>query len=174
MKNLKFTKKFALIFIFLTCLFMFFLYWYKQTYSLDTTNTFEVNNPSLDRKLLIAKQGSPFKDSITARVLDRYKSWCVVVEVIDVTALVNTDATNFDAILIMHRWEAGAPSETVQSFMDKNLELKNNMVILTTSWNGLEKMENIDAIAGASIVETTPIFTNKVIKSLDKLLKSKN
>lgn len=134
----------------------------------------KVESTSVVRKLLIVTQGSPFKDSITAGVLDRYKSPRVVVEVIDVRDLAKTDAGDFDAILILHRWEANAPSESVQSFMDENQGLRNKIVMLTTSWNGLEKMENVDAITGASIVEDVPLFTAKIIKRLDRLLKYKN
>jgi len=48
------------------------------------------------------------------------------------------------------------------------------MVVLTTSWNGIEKMENIDAITGASIVADETIFSDKLIKKIYRLLKLKN
>lgn len=174
MKNLNFARKFVLITIILICAFVLFLFWYKQSPSEEVIDPLKVESTSLVRKLLIVTQGSPFKDSITAGVLDRYKSPRVVVEVIDVRDLAKTDAGDFDAILILHRWEANAPSESVQSFMDENQGLRNKIVMLTTSWNGLEKMENVDAITGASIVEDVPLFTAKIIKRLDRLLKYKN
>jgi len=170
---LKFAQKFAWIAAVLICLLLLFLYWYKQTHSMEITHTNEVNLSSLDQKLLIVTQGSPFKDSITAGVMDRYESSDVIIEVLDIKTLTNADAANFDAILFMYRWEAGAPPAAVQSFMDKNSGLKNKMVILITSWNGLEKTNNVDAIIGASIVGNVPIFTNKIIKKLDPLLKYK-
>ncbi len=86
--------------------------------------------------------------------------------------MTNTDADDFDAILLIYRWEARAPPEPVQLFMEKNLRLKNKMVVMTTSWYGFEKVENTDAITGASIVENVPIFTDKIIKRLDPLLKT--
>ncbi|QFZ53548.1 hypothetical protein FEZ18_01355 [Oceanihabitans sp. IOP_32] len=98
----------------------------------------------------------------------------IIVEVVDIKALATKDATNYNAILILHRWEAGAPPEKVQSFINKNLRIKNKVVILTTSWNGLEKMRNVDAITGASTLEDVPIFTDKITKRLDRLLKYKN
>jgi hypothetical protein len=173
MKGLKFVQKFAFITTILICMLLLLLYWYKQTCSMEATHTNEVNLQSLDRKLLIVTQGSPFKDSIAAEVMDRYKSSDVIIEVTDVKTLANVDAANFDAILFMYRWEAGAPPASVQTFMDKNSGLKNKMVILITSWNGLEKTNNVDAITGASIVGDAPIFTNKIIKKLDRLLKYK-
>ena len=137
------------------------------------TPSYKVNSISLNSKLLIVKQSSPFKDSITAVVSAHYKSANIVVEVINMRSLQNIEATDFDAILILHRWEARAAPDAIQAFMDKNSSLQNKMVVLTTSWNGLEKTEDTDAITGASIVDNVPIFANKIIKKLDPLLKHK-
>lgn len=174
MKNLKSGQKVVLIITLLISLSLVLIYWYKQTYSLEKTHTYEVTSHNLDRKLLIATQGSPFKDSVTALISDRYHSMHVIVEVVDVKVLANINMDDFDAILLLYRWEANAPPVTVQNFMDKNSNLINKMVILTTSWYGLQKMKNIDAITGASIVENVPIVTEKISKRLDPLLKSVN
>ncbi len=171
---MKLSRKLAVLAWLLTGVLLIFIIWYKQYYSKEDALTYEVKFPSFSQKLLIASQGSPFKDSIIAGVSDRYKSVPVVIDDIDVAALENTDLSDFDVILIMHRWEAGAPSETVQSFMDKHSGLQSKMVVLTTSWNGLERMKNIDAITGASVVEDAPIFTEMIIKRLDPLLEYKN
>lgn len=174
MKNLNFAQKLVLVTILLVCASLLFLFWYKQSYLMEGKDNFEITSQSLNQKLLIAKQSSPFKDSLVVGVLNRYKSALAVVEVIDIKALINTDVADFDVLLLIHRWEANAPPDIVQSFIDKNLESKNKMVILTTSWNGLEKMENVDAISGASIIKEVPVFTDQVIKRLDRLLKYKN
>lgn len=173
MKTLNFVEKLLLSAILLICALLLFLFWYKQTVSVEVTDIHKVNSSSLVRKLLIAAPSSPFKDSITVGIVDRYHSSQLVVEVVDIRDLATIDAADFDAILIMHIWEAGAPAEIEQSFIAKNLELENKIVILTTSWNGLEKMENIDAITGASVVDDVPVFTAKIIKRLDRLLKYK-
>lgn len=173
MKNLNFARKLALITILLICAILLFLFLVKQSPFKEVDDPLEVESINVVPKLLIATQDSPFKDSITAGVLDHFKSPRVLVEVIDVRALTNTEAANFDAILILHRWEAGAPYESVQLFMDKNLSLKKKIVMLTTSWNGLEKMENIDAITGASIMQDVPDFIAKITKRLDRLFKYK-
>jgi len=155
-------------------LFLGFMFWYKQANRMGTTASRDSQFPDLEGTLLIAKQDSPFKDSVIAKVLDRYKSVAVSVQVIDVVALKTMDVSGFDAILLVYRWEARNPPEIIASFIHQNLELKNKMVVLTTSWNGLEKMENIDAITGASIVADAPIFSDKLIKKIDHLLKLKN
>ena len=173
MKNSKSGQKLAVTIISLVCLFFLLIYWYKQTDAVEANHTYEINSSNSDQKLLIVAQDSPFKDSITAVVSAHYKSENVAIEVVKIRGSVNIEATDFDAILIIHRWEARAAPDAIQSFMDKNVSLKNKMVVMTTSWNGLEKMENIDAITGASIVDNVPIFANKIIKKLDPLLKHK-
>lgn len=172
MKNFKFAQNFTLLILLFTGLILLVLNWYRQNYSMETTYTYKVNSSSIDRKLLIAKQISPFKDSIITVVANHYKYDPVIVDVIDIAALANTDVTPFDAILIVHRWEAGAPPDVIQSFMDENLTLKNKIIILTTSWSGIEKMDNIDAITGASMTENVPICTERIFKKLDPLLNS--
>lgn len=167
-------KKTVFFFVVLLVFILGFLTWHNHTNLIEVFQTFKINSSSLDRKLLIATQNSPFKDSVAALVSNRYQSVPIIVEVVDIKALATKDATNYDAILILHRWEAGAPPERVQSFINKNLRIKNKVVILTTSWNGLEKMRNVDAITGASTLEDVPIFTNKITKRLDRLLKYKN
>ena len=168
---MKLSRKLAIGTLLLIGIMLIFFVWQKQILSIDAISTSEVNFPDLELKLLIANEGSPFKDSVTAGVLEHYKSRAVIVEVRDVAALENSDAADFDAILIMHRWEAGAPSETVQSFMVKNSGLADRIVVLTTSWNGLEKMENVDAVTGASVLEDVPIIIDRITKKLKPLLK---
>ncbi len=170
MKKLNLGKQQALIIIFLIVVVFAFL-WNKHSVSKDFEPIRKVNSTSLNRKLLIISSESPFKDSITSGIIRFYDSTRVIVEVIDVRKLSNIDLVDFDAILIMHRWEAGAPSENLQLFMDENSDLKNKMVVLSTSWNGKEKMKNIDALSGASVLHEVPSFTTKIIKRLDGLLK---
>lgn len=174
MRSLNFKQKLALITIVLIGLFLFFLFWNKQIYPKASDQSYEVAPADLEGKLLIAKQSSPFKDSIVLKVVQRYRYVPVQVEVIDIGALRNIAVSDFDAILIVYRWEARNPPELAHSFIHENLEEKSKMVVLTTSWNGLEKMDAINAMTGASIVGDAVIFSGKIIKKLDLLLTPKN
>jgi hypothetical protein len=84
--------------------FLLFLVWYQHRYSMDIIEPYQVNSPNLQTKLLIANQGSKFKDSITSAVVDRYKSDSVYIKVIDVSELPEIDPAEFSAILMLHRW----------------------------------------------------------------------
>src|SRR5690554_755483 len=170
MKNSNFALRSILIILLLIGAFLFFLFISKQKSNSRVDGPLTIEFVSADQKLLIAKPKSPFKDSITVGIIEHYNSSIVDIAVINVRGLVKTDTADFDAILVMHRWVAGAPIDIVQSFVEKNIESKNKIVMLTTSWNGLEKMENIDAITGASIMDDVPDFTDRIIKRLDRLL----
>lgn len=173
MKSLKFVQKIGIITLLVIALFSILLFWYKKNEAVEASQTSKFNSSQSVQKLLIAKHASPFKDAITAKLVVHYQVVPIIVEVIDIADLVNADAGDFDVILILHRWEAGAPPAVVQEFMAKNSKLKNKIVVLTTSWNGQEKMKNVDAITGASMFENEPVVTNKIIKSIDRQLKYK-
>ncbi|HLS29493.1 MAG TPA: hypothetical protein VK021_01410, partial [Flavobacteriaceae bacterium] len=72
------------------------------------------------------------------------------------------------------RWEANAPPYPIQLFMEENSTIENKTVVVTTSWSGLEKVENIDALTGASEEKDLPVFTKKIIQRLDGILKGKD
>ena len=174
MKRSNSVQKLIVVITLIIGLSLLLMYWYKQTYSVETAHNFEGYSSSLERKLLITTQNSPFKDSIIGLISAHYKNTTVDVELVDFKALGKKEIADYDAILIMYRWEAGAPPEVIQLFMEQNLSSKKKMVIMTTSWNGLEKMNNVDATTGASILAEVPIYTEKLIKKLDRLLKSFN
>lgn len=174
MKNSNFALRSILIILLLIGAFLFSLFISKQKSNNRVDDPLTIEFVSADRKLLTAKPRSPLKDSITVGILEHYNSSIVDIAVINVRGLVKTDTADFDEILVMHRWVAGAPIDIVQSFVEKNIESKNKIVMLTTSWNGLEKMENIDAITGESIMDDVPDFTDRIIKRLDRLLEYKD
>src|SRR5680860_1228716 len=140
----------------------------------ELTSTIETQYPELYRFLEEEPQSSEFKDSVVAGIVDHYGSDAIFIKVIDVFALENVDPSDFDAVLIIHTWEIGKPPEPVQSFMDKNTDGRNKIVALTTSGEGSEKMENVDAITGESIIEDAPLVAEKIIARLNPLLATEN
>ena len=114
------------------------------------------------------KNGDKAPDSYSGKWL--YKSNSVSIDVIDVSTLSEIAPEDYDAILLIHTWEYGKPPESVQSFMDKNSDFKGKMVVMTTSGEGSEKMKNIDAISGESILKDSPVIVAKIIARLNPLL----
>ncbi|MFD0797926.1 hypothetical protein ACFQZJ_10670 [Maribacter chungangensis] len=174
MKNWTFTHTLVAIISMLGTLFLLVHLYSPEGYLKDTLKTGTLRSSNLSGKLLIAKQGSPFKDSIVVQVVHRYSSHPVEITLLDITALKSIDPFNFDAIFLIYRWEARNPPEAIQAFVKQHVKLKSKIVVLTTSWNGLEKMEGLDAITGASIGSDVSMFSDNIIKELDRLLYVEN
>ena len=171
---MKWYKKVSWVLAALVGLFFLFGMWYKYQYSMEIAQIHELNSPSLRQKLLITTQGSEFKDSIVSGIANHYKSKAIFIKVIDISSLEDNEPADFDAILLIHTWEYGKPPESVQSFMDNNSSVKNKMVVVTTSGEGTEKMEGVDAITGESIIRDIPLIVEKVISKLDLLFDARN
>jgi menaquinone-dependent protoporphyrinogen IX oxidase len=151
-------------------LFMVFLVWYQWRYSMKTVTSYEVNTPSEDRKLLIATQGSTFKNTVAQGLVDHYKQDSIYMKIIDVADLSKIHPEDFSALVILHTWENWEPPASVKSFVQENEAQTNKMVIFTTSGEGNYKMEKVDALTGESIIEEAPVVVDKIITKLKPLL----
>ena len=166
-------RKIAVFILVVGTLFLVFAIWYKYEYSMDMAQEFEVNSPDLNRKLLIATQGSEFKNKVTQGIVNYYQNDSLYIKVIDVTGLTDIDPKNYDAIVVIHTWENWQPPEDVDAFINRTRGIKDKIVVLTTSGEGSFKMENVDAITGESKVEDTSIYINQITKRLTSILKFK-
>jgi hypothetical protein len=154
----------------MTLMLMVFLLWYQWRYAMKTATSYEVNAPSENRNLLIATQGSTFKNTVTQGLVDYYKQDSIFVKIIDVHDLKKIHPEDFNALVIIHTWENWKPPASVKSFLQENEEYKDKMVIFTTSGEGNYKMENVDALTGESIIEEAPVVVDKIITKLLPLL----
>lgn len=150
--------------------FFLFLVWYQYKYSMDVVAPYTINAPTLEKKLLIATQGSDFKDKVTGGIVDHFKSDSVYIEVVDVESLNVIDPDDFNALVIIHTWENWKPPLSVQSFIEKYGNESNKIIVLTTSGDGDYTMDGVDAIAGESKLSEVPRYINNIIDRLNKLL----
>jgi len=67
--------------------FLLLMFWYKINYSMEVADSFEVKTPNQERELLIATQGSDFKEAIVNGVISAFKGKPVYIKVIDVRKL---------------------------------------------------------------------------------------
>lgn len=155
-----------------TFLAVFFLFalWYKNEYSMDTAETYEVNSRNLEKKLLIATQGSDFKNTVAQAIIDYYKSDSIYLKVIDVSALNEIVPADYDAILVLHTWEYEKPPARVATFIEMTSSYQDKIVVLTTSGPGTSKIEGVDAITGESILDDAARVVEDIIERLNPLL----
>ena len=164
-------KKVTISILVVGVLFLLLAVWYKHEYSMDPAKGFEINNPNHAPKLLIATQGSAFKNEITKRIVNYYQQDSIFIKVIDISSLQKIDPKDFDALLIIHTWENWEPPADVNYFIDRTKAYKDKIVVLTTSGKGTFKMEDTDAITSESKLKNAESYTNKIIQRLNPLLK---
>lgn len=167
-------KKILLIMLGFMVAFFLFLMWYQYNYSMDVVAPYTINSPTLEKKVLIATQGSEFKNKVTGGIVDYFKADSVYIEVVDITSLPTIDPRKYNALVIIHTWENWKPPITVQTFIEKYPEFSNKIVVLTTSGEGSYKMEGVDAITGESKLADAPLFVDTIIERLNKILISKD
>lgn len=163
-------KKALLFGLFLLIGLIIFSLWYSITFSMGLVQAYDVNEPKLEKKLLIATQGSDFKNAITSAVVERYKQDSVYIRVVDVTSLDTINPKPFNAILIIHTWEYWKPPKAVSTFTEKAKEYHDKMFFLATSGDGNYKIDGVDALSGESILGNVPFFVNKINQWLDTML----
>lgn len=167
---MKITKKILLGLIIFLGLFFLFTLWYDYTYKMDVVESYEINSANFPKKVLIASQGSEFKNAVVAGVIDSHKTQSVYFKVIDVTLLENINVNDWNALIILHTWEIMKPPFVVQDFIEINQDKLQKIIVVSTSAEGTFKIEEVDAFTGASIIEEIPDFIEKVNTKLAPLL----
>lgn len=164
-------KKVTLFIVVIVILLLVFGLWYNFTYSMDIIKPTQVNTTEYNRKLLIATQGSKFKNELTNRIIEQYKNDSIYINIIDITALKKSDLTSYQAILLIHTWENWKPPVMVENFINTLSESdKNKLIVMTTSGNGSYKMDGIDAITGESNIHELGTISNEIILRLNPLV----
>ncbi|HZJ19332.1 MAG TPA: hypothetical protein VFD35_03125 [Pricia sp.] len=171
---MKSLKKMLWLFLGLMVAFFLFLIWYQYKYAMYVVEPYEVNSPSLEKRLLIATQGSDFKDMVTTGVVDYYRADSIFIKVVDVTDLAEVDPDNFTAIVAIHNWEMWKPPVEVQTFMERTKKHAGKIIVLTTSGNGSYRMDGVDAITGESKLKNASLFMERIIERLNPLLNGKD
>ena len=144
--------------------------WYKYAFSMDEATSTEINSPSLEQKILIATQGSEFKDKVSIAVSEYYTLKPVFIKVTDVKELADINPNNYNAIIVIHTWEYGKPPQVVAEFIKRNMGYKEKIIMLSTSGNASYKMTDVDAISGESVLKNAEEYSKKIIDKVDAIL----
>lgn len=138
--------------------------------------TSELNQPSLEKKVLIASRSSKFKNAIIKKLGEAIKNDSVYVKFTGLKKLRDEDYDRYNAIVLINTCMAGGMDPIAKNFL-KSQKGKNNIVILTTSGGGdwLPKMkyQSFDAIASASEKDKVDSVANEIINKIRVLLLSK-
>jgi len=130
---------------------------------------FSVNDFSLDDHLLIATQGSPFKDSLVATVISKLNDKPMYIEVMDISGLDTVQIQNWDVILIINTIHVGKPTKEAESFISK-LSAIDRIIAVTTSESEMEAFPEVDGISSASKIQQIPEISSRVAARIRAIL----
>lgn len=166
-------KKILLLVLFTGMLLLLVGIWYKYEYSMDKAKEFQVNATEYSRKLVIATQGSEFKNTVVNQIVNHFKKDSIFIKVVDISRLPDINPDNYTAIVLIHTWENFKPPTEIEEFINRTNAQQNKMIVFTTSGQGSHKMEGVDAITGASKMEDTLSYVNRIIERVNILMKNK-
>lgn len=155
----------------LAILFILFLLavWYINTHTMQHIEPFEINSPTASKRVVIASQGSRFKDSVVNAVIDSLKAKQVYIKVIDVNELKEINEDDWAAIAILHTWEYSKPQEDAKAFFEK-VKNKNKLIIISTSGEGTYMLDTVDGISSASNMANVGQKAEALLTRINELL----
>jgi hypothetical protein len=145
------------------------LIWYYATYSMAPAKAFTVNDPASPQRVLIATQGSEFKDAVVQGVVEKLKSRPIYIEVIDVSGLGAVDEKQWNAIVVMHTFQLSQPQPDAAAFVAR-AKGSGKVVVLGTSGEGTFKIEGVDALTSASRLVDVPRRVTDIVSRVDAML----
>ena len=148
-----------------------FLTWYKFHYSMDVAKSFEITAQDPEHHLLIATQGSNFKNTVVSGVIEALNDRPITIKVIDVSGLCSVNLDEWAAVVILHTWENLKPKVDTKLFLERQRQPDlSKVVILTTSGAGDHKMVGIDAITSASKMSEVPTHVAETLLRIDLVI----
>lgn len=142
------------------------VYGYFSRHAMQPVDAYEAGSPALARHVLIAAQGSAFKDALVTGLVLRLVQRPVHVKVIDVSGLPGVEGGDWQAIVIVHSWEFGRPPPEVGDFVAR-IQDRHRIIDVTTSGSGREKLPGVDVISSASVVDDIPALLAEIEMKID-------
>lgn len=132
---------------------------------------FAVGNPEFEKKVLIASQGSDFKNIVVESLTTYLEKKQTYVKVIDVTLLAEVDEDAWDALVFIHTTEQRKLWPDVDEYLTRAKHM-NKVILVTTSGSGDWKTNkyDVETITSASKKEEMPTLLPALYMKLDQLL----
>ena len=133
----------------------------------------ELNEPGLDKKILVASRYSDFKQTIVEKIKTAFQDESVYIKFIGLGQIEEENADQYNAVVMINTCMSWDMDRNVHGFL-KRYKDHSNMIILTTSGDGnwLPKMKgrNFDAISSASKKANADEVANEIITKINSRL----
>jgi len=136
---------------------------------------FEFNSSELTQKVLIASQGSDFKEALVESLTTLLKERPVYVRVVDVTTLEDINQSEWNAVVIIHTTERLRLQPDVKEYLDRSEDLS-KVILVTTSGSGEWRTTDydIDVITSASGNSESGSVLRSIVSRLDPILQNES
>ena len=125
--------------------------WYIYKFYPRTADSFELNSPDQPTRVLIATQGSEFKNSLVATVCDLLRPRPVYVKVIDVGGLDDIETGRWDKVLVINTAMVNVMSGPARRLVARVDGLDNVLLFVTSGGADFKPADlEVDALSGAS------------------------
>lgn len=160
-----------ILIVILSFIFLIFisLLTFKFIFSQRKIETVEINSPDVEKHILIASQGSNFKDRLNKILLDELKVKNPYIKVIDVSLLEDIKSSDWESIIIINSIESGKMQKNVVQFIQKN-NTENNIILINTSGSGRFELNDYDAISTASKIENLDNIIKQIIDRINPMI----
>jgi hypothetical protein len=119
--------------------------------------------------VLIATQGSPYKDAVTRGLVARLQPRPAHLQVVDVSELPPVRESDWDALVLMFSWERFRPEPHARAFIEKS-SAPGKLVVLTTSGSGDRRMSDVDAVTSASELHRSDADAEELARRVEAVL----
>ncbi len=132
---------------------------------------FEVGSADMSKKILIASQGSDFKNLMVDTLTSRLKGEDVYISVIDISELKEINQEDWDAEIIIHTTEGYRLPDVVKEYLER-IGNPDEVILLITSGSGEWKPEEckVDILTSASKVADISELAGSITDKVNSLL----
>jgi len=130
-------------------------------------DSFEINNQHLPNKILIASQGSTFKNELLNNLVNKTNDGSTYIKVIHTSKLFDVDLENWTKVVIINTCVADRLQKSVTNFLTRvPKDYPLYMVITTGDGSWMPADLQVDAISTASRLSKIDETLNSILKSI--------
>ncbi|MBC1797309.1 hypothetical protein HCA55_11280 [Listeria booriae] len=142
---------------------------YRYIKSMDVIASEELNQSATGSRVLLATQGSNFKNSVMEQVKQDMKNANVHISIVDTTKLDKVKASYYDKIVLFTTVQSDDIPKNVTKFMDDNDDKSIHIAVTADSNRWDDKPKDVDAISEASKSENKQAFVDDLTKAITSL-----
>ncbi|MBC1514742.1 hypothetical protein [Listeria immobilis] len=139
---------------------------YRFLKSMDVTPNAEINESETGNHVLLATQGSDFKDSVIEQIKKDMAGKDVHISIMDTTKLDKVNADDYDKVVLFTTVQSDDIPENVTTFMNDNKDKSIHIAVTADSGRWDKQPKDIDAISEASKSENKQDFVDDLTKAI--------